>query len=149
MIGVYPGRFSTIHSMNPGLVDIYRAFADMTRLRIVYLLSHQPLSVGHLQEALGLPQVNTSQHLAYLRKAGVVEFEAFQTWKIYNLRVRAWRELEMNLGVLQQCVKNRGPFDQDLRRPKHALEPGRLPDCLRQEMRTRNGTNRRPTAMSS
>ena len=38
------------------------------------MLLQQPLCVCHLQELLDLPQVNVSQHLAYLRKNGLVEF---------------------------------------------------------------------------
>jgi|ERR1700722_7184237 arsenite transporter len=52
------------------LPEIYRAFSDRTRLRILNLLLQQPLCVCHVQDVLDLPQVNTSQHLAYLRKAG-------------------------------------------------------------------------------
>lgn len=123
--------------MKPRLVDIYRAFADPTRLRIVHLLSWQPLCVCHLQEALELSQVQTSQHLAYLRKAGLVEVETFQAWRIYIVRKTSSAELEKNLVTLQQCVKKVAPFERDLKRLQRALEPGRLPDSLREQIRVR------------
>jgi DNA-binding transcriptional ArsR family regulator len=67
------------------LPEIYRAFSDPTRLRILNLLLQQPLCVCHVQDVLDLPQVNTSQHLAYLRKAGIVEFERVQTMEGVSL----------------------------------------------------------------
>ena len=132
-------RFSSSVSdpMKPRLVDIYRAFADLTRLRILHLLSRQPLCVCHLQEALEISQVQTSQHLAYLRKVGLVDVETVQAWRIYHVRKTPSVEFEKNLSTLQKCVKNQVPFERDLRRLQRSLEPERLPDCLRQHIRVK------------
>jgi ArsR family transcriptional regulator, virulence genes transcriptional regulator len=53
--------------------DLLKALAHPRRLEIVNLLKGQELSVSDLQEMLGLPQANLSQHLMLLRKHGVVE----------------------------------------------------------------------------
>jgi DNA-binding transcriptional ArsR family regulator len=79
------------------VVDTFRAFSDPSRLRILHLLLQQPLCVCHLQELLDQPQVNVSQHLAYLRKAGRVEFTGVQTWKVYRLRSPRSRAVELSL----------------------------------------------------
>src|SRR5260370_24497771 len=97
------------------LRDIYKSFSDFSRLRILHLLIQQPVCVCHFQEVIGLPQVNVSQHLAYLRKAGLVEFERPQTWKIYRIISPCPPELEVNLKALVGCAK----FDPTLQ--QHSL----------------------------
>jgi ArsR family transcriptional regulator, arsenate/arsenite/antimonite-responsive transcriptional repressor len=115
--------------MSIGLTDIYKSFSDPTRLRILNLLLQQPLCVCHIQEVLGLPQVNTSQHLAYLRKVGLVKFHRIQTWKVYRLSAPASRELQLNLGCLAECLKTDPVFDADLSRLRKALAKSRSPTC--------------------
>jgi ArsR family transcriptional regulator len=50
----------------------FRALANLSRLRIVNILSYQSLCVSDLQTVLGLPQPFISRHLAYLRKVRLV-----------------------------------------------------------------------------
>lgn len=111
------------------LTDIYKAFSDPSRLRILHLLLQQPLCVCHIQKVLGLPQVNTSQHLANLRKVGLVRFHQIQTWKVYRLSLPASRELQLNLGCLVECVKTDPVFNADLSRLRKALAKSRSPIC--------------------
>jgi DNA-binding transcriptional ArsR family regulator len=59
----------TAHS----LVDIFKALADETRLRIFRLLSQQELCVCEIEDILDLPQSLVSNHLAVLRRNGLVE----------------------------------------------------------------------------
>jgi len=111
------------------LTDIYRSFADVTRLRILNLLLQQPICVCHIQDVLGLPQVNVSQHLAYLRNAGIVTFDRVQTWKIYRIVSPAPLELTINLEALACCVKSNRAFRDDLVRLKKVLKDCRLSTC--------------------
>src|SRR6516225_2413741 len=53
-------------------VQICKAFAHSSRLKILDLLASGELTGTELQEALGLAQANVSQHLAILKAAGVV-----------------------------------------------------------------------------
>jgi DNA-binding transcriptional ArsR family regulator len=121
--------------MSIRLVEIYKSFADPTRLRILNLLLQQPLCVCHIQEVLDLPQVNTSQHLAYLRKAGVVEFERIQTWKVYRLKHSGNRNLQLNLKCLYECVKADPIFSADILRLRKALKSSNSPACLGNRIR--------------
>lgn len=116
--------------MRTGLTEIYRSFSDPTRLRILNLLLQQPLCVCHIQEVLDLPQVNTSQHLAYLRKAGLVEFERVQTWKVYRLNHSGTRNLQLNLKCFAECAKTDPIFNADLLRLQKALKRSRSPICV-------------------
>ena len=62
-----------------------RALADPTRLRILALLTGGEVCVCHIHEALGIPQPTASRHLAYLRKAGLVEARREGLWMHYGL----------------------------------------------------------------
>ncbi len=52
--------------------EFCKSLADPKRLMIIHELRDGEKSVGELAERLGLKQSNTSQHLAVLRKAGVI-----------------------------------------------------------------------------
>jgi ArsR family transcriptional regulator, arsenate/arsenite/antimonite-responsive transcriptional repressor len=68
-----------------GLDATFRAFADPTRLRILNLLSAGELCVCDIVDVLLLPQPTVSRHLAYLRRAGLVE--ATREWKFAHYRL--------------------------------------------------------------
>jgi ArsR family transcriptional regulator len=51
----------------------FQALGDSTRLRLINLMGDQELCVCYFVEILGQPQPKISRHLAYLRRAGVVE----------------------------------------------------------------------------
>jgi ArsR family transcriptional regulator, arsenate/arsenite/antimonite-responsive transcriptional repressor len=53
-------------------IELFKAFADPVRLRLLNLLAAGEVCVCHLHEALELPQSTVSRHLAYLRKRGLV-----------------------------------------------------------------------------
>lgn len=54
-------------------VHLLKALADETRLRIVGLLLHEPLTVLELATRLEVTNYNVSKHLRILREAGVVQ----------------------------------------------------------------------------
>ena len=64
---------------------MFRAFSDRTRLRILHMLRGGELCVCDIVEVLGVPQPKASRHLAYLRKAGLVESRKDGLWSYYKL----------------------------------------------------------------
>ena len=62
-----------------------RALADPIRLRILALLSVGEVCVCHIHEAMSVPQPTASRHLAYLRRAGLVETRKDGSWVHYSL----------------------------------------------------------------
>ena len=98
------------------LIQIYQCFCDATRLRIIHLLTNGPLCVCHFQGILELPQTKVSQHLAYLRKRGLVETTRHGQWIIYSLPENPPSELESNLKCLQDCVQTDKVYRSDLKR---------------------------------
>ena len=65
--------------------NVLRAFADPTRLRIAALLVSGEVCVCHIHDALKIPQSTASRHLAYLRRAGMVETRKDGLWVHYRL----------------------------------------------------------------
>jgi len=53
-------------------VQICKAFANTTRLRILDMVAKKALTASELQAELGISKANLSQHLAILRSAGVI-----------------------------------------------------------------------------
>ena len=65
---------------------VFRAFSDRTRLRLLNLLRGQKeLCVCDLIRVLELPQAKVSRHLAYLRRAGLVDTRRDGPWVHYRL----------------------------------------------------------------
>ena len=52
--------------------DLCSAFADPTRILILYTLDESPRNVGELAEELQVPQPTISRHLKVLRDRGLV-----------------------------------------------------------------------------
>lgn len=64
---------------------LFRAFSDRTRLRILNLLRDGELCVCDIIDALDVPQAKVSRHLAYLRRARLVEARKQGVWSYYSL----------------------------------------------------------------
>jgi ArsR family transcriptional regulator, arsenate/arsenite/antimonite-responsive transcriptional repressor len=63
----------------------FKALADATRLRILGLLLTGEVCVCHIHESLKIPQSKASRHLAYLRRAGLVETRREGLWIYYRM----------------------------------------------------------------
>ena len=102
------------------LIQIYQCFCDATRLRIIHLLTKGPLCVCHFQEILGIAQTKVSQHLAYLRKKGMVECTRHGTWMIYSLPVEAarssWKPISNVFKTVRLLTSGSVPISRHLRR---------------------------------
>jgi DNA-binding transcriptional ArsR family regulator len=66
--------------------EFFRALGHPARVRILELISDQERAVGELQAALGLDSSGTSQHLAALRRQGLVETRRQGTTVFYKLK---------------------------------------------------------------
>ncbi len=65
--------------------EICKTMADAKRLMIIHKLRNDEYSVGQLAASLSLTQANTSQHLAILRKRGIVIPRRDGTTVFYHL----------------------------------------------------------------
>ena len=85
-----------------GLESLLKALADRTRLRILGLLAAGEICVCHIHDSLRIPQSKASRHLAYLRRAGLVETRRNGLWVYYRLA-----DIEDPLrAVIQQAVRH-------------------------------------------
>lgn len=72
--------------INQKIDQVFRAFADETRLRILNLLKQkEELCVCELIEVLHMGQSKVSRHLAYLKRAGLVQDRKEGLWSYYSL----------------------------------------------------------------
>lgn len=70
-------------------LDIFRALADHSRLRIVCLLRTMELSVGELAQVLGQSQPRVSRHVKILTDAGLAERRKEGSWVFVALGEKA------------------------------------------------------------
>jgi ArsR family transcriptional regulator len=71
------------------MAALFKALGDVTRLRILGLLLTGEVCVCDIHESLKIPQSKASRHLAYLRRAGLVEARREGLWMHYRLGQRA------------------------------------------------------------
>jgi ArsR family transcriptional regulator len=69
--------------------SFFQALADATRLRILGLLLTGEVCVCDIHESLKISQSKASRHLAYLRRAGLVETRRDGLWIHYRLATLA------------------------------------------------------------
>lgn len=87
--------------------EICKVLTDPKRLMLIDLLRHGTRSVGQLATEAGLSLANTSQHLAVLRHAGLVETSRAGTTIHYRLSVP---ELVQACDLIERIVEQRlGP----------------------------------------
>src|SRR3990167_1367532 len=91
--------------------DVYSALANPKRLEIIQLLRGQELSVGDIQEMLGLPQANLSQHLSVLRDNVLAETRKQGTAIYYRL---SHPNLIASTDLIREMLVDRHQGDQDL-----------------------------------
>jgi len=68
-----------------GLLDIFRAMADPTRMRIMHLLGAMELSVGELAQAVAQSQPRVSRHVKILAEAGLIDRHKEGNWVFLRL----------------------------------------------------------------
>jgi ArsR family transcriptional regulator len=97
--------------------DLFRAFADPTRLRILNLLLEQKeLCVCDLCQVLREAQPKVSRHLALLRDAGLVDVRREGRWKFYALAQAPTPLHRTLLRCVRSCLSELDELAADRRR---------------------------------
>jgi ArsR family transcriptional regulator, arsenate/arsenite/antimonite-responsive transcriptional repressor len=99
------------------LVLFYAALADESRLRLLNLMKGGEICVCHLQGVLQTNQPKISRHLAYLRKAGLVDARRDRKWTHYRLK-KLGGDLEKILLETLVGLRNEPQIKKDIRRLK-------------------------------
>lgn len=103
---------------------IFRAFSDATRLRVLGLLKRGELCVGDLVDILQVPQPKVSRHLAYLRKAGLVEARERGLWNFYRLAAPTSSFHAKLLECLTACFGDVPQLSRDARKARGVRTSG-------------------------
>lgn len=103
------------------LVRVYKALADETRLRILALLKDGEVCVCHLHGGLRLPQPTISRHLAYLRRAGLVEARRDGVWMHYRLTPQASPIVQGVIDAALHALSHAAVTESDARHLKQEL----------------------------
>src|SRR3954469_17297314 len=95
---------------------VFKALADPTRVRILGLLAGGEICVCHIHESLRLPQPLVSRHLAYLRRAGLVEARKEGLWVHYRLTSRRDDASRVLLDAVYHCIGHLATVVRDQKR---------------------------------
>jgi ArsR family transcriptional regulator len=96
--------------------DLFRAFADPTRLRLLNLLLEGERCVCELCEVLDEIQPKVSRHLAYLRRAGLVSVRRDGKWKHYSVTKKPGGLQRTLLDCVGTCLRDLDVLRGDLKR---------------------------------
>jgi ArsR family transcriptional regulator len=95
---------------------VFKALGDPTRVRILGLLAAGEICVCHIHESLRLSQPLVSRHLAYLRRAGLVEARKQGIWVHYRLAPAADEVTRTLVDAVYHCLGHLPTIAQDGRR---------------------------------
>ncbi len=109
------------------LVKLFAALADPTRLRLLNLMNGREVCVCYFVEILKQGQPKISRHLAYLRRAGIVDARREGKWMHYRIeRPEDARAVSILDATLKSFETDRG-MQADLARLGQACcEPQRF-----------------------
>jgi ArsR family transcriptional regulator, arsenate/arsenite/antimonite-responsive transcriptional repressor len=103
--------------------QLFKAFADETRLRILNLLAQGEQCVCEFQMVLRVPQPKISRHLAYLRRVGLIQERKEGKWVIYALTEARDPVHAALLRCVRGCFQGVNSLKQDLARRARVKSP--------------------------
>jgi ArsR family transcriptional regulator, arsenate/arsenite/antimonite-responsive transcriptional repressor len=108
---------------------LFKGFADPTRIRILSLLAAGELCVCDIVEILDVPQPTVSRHLAYLRRAGLVD--GTREWRLSYYRLaRPGNPVHRNLiACVRSCFVGVSALDEERRRAERRVAERSAGDC--------------------
>ncbi|MDP6625254.1 MAG: metalloregulator ArsR/SmtB family transcription factor [Nitrospinota bacterium] len=102
--------------------QIFKAFADETRMRMLHILTAGELCVCDIMSILNLPQSKVSRHLAYLRKCDLVKARKKGLWVFYLLKKPRNKIQESILSCVKNCFNTVPILKRDLNKAKEAVK---------------------------
>jgi ArsR family transcriptional regulator len=106
----------------------YAALADENRLRLLHLIKDGEICVCYLQEVLRTNQPKISRHLAYLKRAGLVEARREGKWMHYRLK-----KLDAGLHKVLSDTLNHLQKQPQIRKDAQRLKQVLLPRTIRHQ----------------
>lgn len=101
--------------------QIFKACADESRLRILYLIfENGEMCISDLERILEYTQAKTSRHLIYLKNSGILSHRRYNHWVFYQVKdevyeiinqilqfVRRDQQLQKDLQLYKTLFSNR------------------------------------------
>jgi len=85
--------------------SVFKALSDESRLRIISLLFFSgELCVCDIEDVMGCTQTKVSRHLAYLRRAGLVDDRRQGLWMLYSIAKPRSDEQKKTLDFLSHVL---------------------------------------------
>jgi ArsR family transcriptional regulator len=98
--------------------QLFKAFADPTRLRLLNLLAQRTHCVCEFESILRVPQPKISRHLAYLRRSGLVTETRHGKMIMYALAGPRSKLHATLLGCVSGCFQEIDFLKKDIERDK-------------------------------
>ena len=118
---LYSARTFRLTDMLTNRINILKAAADETRLRLLSLLSQGERTVKDLTDILGQSQPRISRHLKLLAEAGVIERAPEGAWVYYRLS-----DDDIVRAIIEPMLAGLGDHDLTIRRDSEQLDRIRL-----------------------
>jgi ArsR family transcriptional regulator, arsenate/arsenite/antimonite-responsive transcriptional repressor len=95
------------------LEKFFVALSDRNRLRLINLMGDDEVCVCFFVEILKMPQPRVSRHLAYLRRAGIVEARREGKWMHYQIVPPADERAARIFQEVRECLDADREMRQD------------------------------------
>ena len=112
------------------LVVLFNALADPTRLRLLNMMGNGEVCVCFFVEILKEGQPKISRHLAYLRKAGLVEARRDGKWMHYHIAQPKHETSRRILNEVMDGMRNDPDMKRDIQRLTTVCCSPRIPVAL-------------------
>jgi ArsR family transcriptional regulator, arsenate/arsenite/antimonite-responsive transcriptional repressor len=96
------------------MVDIFKALAEESRLRILTLLMQDEMCVCEIEECLKMTQSNVSRHLTALKNSGILDSNKKAQWTYYKISDNFKEENENLWLYLLKKLKELPNYQADL-----------------------------------
>lgn len=105
----------------------FNALADRTRLRILNLIGDDEVCVCFFVEVLQINQPKISRHLAYLKRAGIVESRKEGLWMHYSIAGIDNEDVHKLLTDVRETISKDTEMQADRRRLVNVCCADKLP----------------------
>ncbi|MFT4738675.1 MAG: ArsR family transcriptional regulator [Cyclobacteriaceae bacterium] len=83
--------------------QIFKAFSDESRARIIHLLYRNgELTISDLESILDFTQTKTSRHITYLKNSGLLSIRKQDQWVFYSIKEEVQDIVSQMIAFLQK-----------------------------------------------
>lgn len=114
------------------LIEILKALADDTRMRILNILKSGELCVCEIEIILDISQSNASRHLNRLINARILDNYKVGTYVYYKIDEKTVKEYPFIMEIIEEHTMDVNPYQKDYERLKKYKKSGLSCDELKE-----------------